>query len=688
MNRPTIVNVNPIHGMLKFTALVALLVPPLWAVCAEGQQASPAAPRLFELQVVGPDGEPVPDITVEIRGGLAGTVQPIKRGKLLTPSLAKTDGDGVLVIEVAKDPQRFVLSVKQPGYGPYWAEWRSRDQAPAIPERFVAELDAGWAVGGIVVDEDGNPVEGATVSPSLKFKKRPGDFSELYTGDDIKVDADGKWSFLCVPATMREVHVTINHADFMPARQMLTRSEFGIESGAEPTRKIELKRGVMLVGTVKDDSGSPIKGATVRTKFLNELREATTDDDGTYFLAGCEPRMTRIVAAAKGRALELQQVRVEPGMAPVDFVMKPGGKIRVRVLDENEKPIPRTRIFFQKWRGPIDYFEFDHVNEYTDANGVWEWNEAPLDEFKADICRPNGMQLEEQPLVAREEEYVFRPPTMLVISGNVIDAKTKRPISKFRVVPGWRWEYSRLHWSEDEAHEAANGRYETKRNRGLVHLVRIQADGYQSAVSRDIKFDEGNVTVDFELQPAKNIAPTIVTPDGAPAAGARIVVGIAGSQINIENGDIDNGSTYAAKYLADDAGRVSIPPQEGQFQIVITHPAGFAYIKSAETPIPDTIKLTPWAKVEGLFRVGAETVPRVRLHINIHGMDSYGDDVPHIYTQHDTTTDANGSFVFERVLPGEGRIGREIIYMVDEGATEVASSKMMPLELAPGETKR
>jgi protocatechuate 3,4-dioxygenase beta subunit len=688
MSRSTIVGVVWLRDVVHFATLVALFISPLPAGFAIGQQAAPGAPRLFELQVIGPDGKPVPDVTVEIRGGLAGTVKPVKRGKLLTPSLAKTDGDGVLILEVAKDPQRFVLCIEQPGYAPYWAEWSSEDHAQAIPEKFVAELDAGWVVGGIVLDEDGNPVEGATVSPSIKFKKRPGDFSELYTGEEIKVDEDGKWHFDCVPASMREVHVTINHADFMPTRQMLPRSEFGIEPGAEPTRKIELKRGAMIVGTVKDESGSPIKGAVVRTKFLNELREATTDDDGTYFLAGCEPRVTRIVASAKGRALELQEVRVEPGMAPVDFVMKPGGKIRVRVLDENDKPISRTRIFFQKWRGSIDYFEFDHVNEYTDANGVWEWNEAPLDEFKADICRPNGMQLEEQPLVARDEEYVFRPPTILAISGKVIDAKTNEPINKFRVVPGWRWQDSRLFWSQNEAHEAAEGRYETKRNRGLVHLVRIEADGYQAAVSRDIKFDEGNVTIDFELEPAENIAASIVTADGTPAAGARVVVGVAGSQIHVENGDIDDGSTYAAKYVADDGGRISIPPQSGPFQLVITHPSGFAHIKSAESPHPDAIKLTPWAKLEGVFRVGPQPAAGVKLSVYSSVIDSYGEDLPHIYTQHEATTDADGSFLFERVFPGEAHIGRNIVYMVDEGATEVTSSKMMPIELAPGKTTR
>ena len=82
------------------------------------------------------------------------------------------------------------------------------------------------------------------------------------------------------------------------------------------------------------------------------------------------------------------------------------------------------------------YFEFDHVSQYADENGVWVWNEAPLDEFKADICPPDGMQLELQPLIARAGEYVFRTPPALVISGKVVDAETKAPIKRFRVVPG------------------------------------------------------------------------------------------------------------------------------------------------------------------------------------------------------------------------------------------------------------
>ena len=42
-------------------------------------------------------------------------------------------------------------------------------------------------------------------------------------------------------------------------------------------------------------------------------------------------------------------------------------------------------------------------------------------------------------------------------------------------------------------------------------------------------------------------------------------------------------------------------------------------------------------------------------------------------------TDGEGHFVFERVLPGKGHIGRRMIFMVNEGATEVTSSRHEPL---------
>ena len=122
---------------------------------------------------------------------------------------------------------------------------------------------------------------------------------------------------------------------------------------------------------------------------------------------------------------------------------------------------------------------------------------------------------------------------MLVISGKVVDSETKDPVKAFRVVPASRSydepdgpsRKTHINWIRSESYLAKDGLYRVQRDRGeLAHLVRIEADGYRVAVSRDIKNDEGNVQVDFALVKAKDIAAAVLTPDGQPAAGAKIAI--------------------------------------------------------------------------------------------------------------------------------------------------------------------
>ncbi len=67
---------------------------------------------------------------------------------------------------------------------------------------------------------------------------------------------------------------------------------------------------------------------------------------------------------------------------------------------------------------------------------------------------------------------------------------------------------------------------------------------------------------------------------------------------------------------------------------------------------------------------------------------SYGDDVPNIFSGSEVTTGAGGHYVFERVFPGKGRIGRWILLMVTDGAGEVTSSQRVSAEFTSGETTK
>lgn len=689
--------------------LAALTVPHLRADGGSRPQPGPQKPaaasgkitekvaenevQTFELRVVGPGGRSLPSTEVELRIEPSLTAEQVRRGTFVRQkrygTVVATDAEGRLAVALPREPKSLDVFITTPGFGPYWAGWSSRTHVEPIPPSFTAELEPAWTVGGVVVDDAGKPVAGATVFPSIEFKKRPGVTTQFGSGTEVKTDDAGRWHFDSVPDSMGEVSVSINHPPHMPVQRFLARSGFGLERGREPTARIALPRGVTVSGKVTDESGAPLAGARVRTKFSNSIREATTGPDGVYHLAGCEPKAARVVVWAKGKATDMKELNLDPAMGPVDFRMKPGGTVRIRVVDAQGKPVPRARIFFQKWRGPFfQYFEFDPKDQYADENGVWEWHEAPLDEVKADICPPQGMQLTYQTITARPEEYVFKVSGPLVVSGKVVDAATGKPVESFRVVPGWRSAPDHLSWDQRGGFSAAGGRYEIRQDRvDSALLVRIEADSYQAAVSRDIRSTEGRVTVDFALQPGKGIAATVLAPDGRPAAKARIALGINGSQIEVRNGDINGTSTFAAQTESDAAGRFHFAAQDAPFVLVVTHPSGFGFIHSgSDRRVAETIRLEPWARVEGTFRIGKAAVGGVSIRLDSNGARSFGPGVPNVTSDHTTVTGPDGRFVFERVIPGKGGLSRNISLLADSGATEVTSSCWVATDLPAGKT--
>ncbi len=662
----------------------------------QGAQATPAAApgkneSGFELRVVGPDGKPIAEALVHVRTNPVPTAEQIRHGKFLRKgsygAFLMADGEGRLVIDLPQMPTSLDVDITTPGYGPYWASWSSETHDEVIPSTFTATLEAGWSVGGIIVDPEGKPVEGVTVTPSIEFKKRSGDLRQLAIGARVKTDAAGKWRFDSVPVSMSEVYVGIDHPHFKSASRALGPGEFGIKRGREPEARIVLDRGLAVTGRVTDDSGKPIVGALVRTKFVNDIREAKTGADGIYQLAGCEPRATRIVVSATGRATDMKELTIEPGMGPVDFKLKRGGTVRIRVVDVKGNPVPKARIFFQRWRGQFEYFEFNHVSQYANEKGEWVWNEAPLDEFSADICPPDGMELEAQPLIARAEEYVFRTSPALVVSGKVVDAVTKNPIKKFRVVPGFQAADQEMHYARNENHLASDGRYTIRRTRADFNVIRIEADGYRPSSSRAIKSDEGRVSIDFELTEGKNVAARVFTPANRPAVGAKVALAVAASQINIKNGDIADPPVYSAREDTDASGRFHFPAQDKDFQLIITHPSGFAYIKSTpEWDLTRIIHLEPWSRVHGTFRIGKALAPNVPIQLDVSRLTGHGRNEPRFSVEYNSVTGPDGQFVFERVIPGKGWIGRRLSLTADDGATEVTSAASVPAEFPAGKT--
>ena len=178
--------------------------------------------------------------------------------------------------------------------------------------------------------------------------------------------------------------------------------------------------------------------------------------------------------------------------------------------------------------------------------------------------------------------------------------------------------------------------------------------------------------------PGKSIVAKVFTPRNRPASRANVALARTGASIHMIDGEIADGMAYCARTVADDLGRFRFPPQDASFRLIVTHSSGYALIKSApDWELTKILHLQPWARVEGDFRIGHSPVANATIAINLNGRPHpLGDDGPDYVAECVTTTGPGGRFVFDRVIPGRGRVGLCVTPAV-QGADMVMDSLCM-----------
>ena len=124
---------------------------------------------------------------------------------------AKTDEQGRIGFELAADVTRLSIRIKAPMLGPYMADWDNRKKGNEIPKEFTAKVERAWKVGGIVVDEDGKPIAGVKISPSIRYRMPPTQSRQLNIGARVFTDESGAWEVSMVPDSLADVHAEVSH---------------------------------------------------------------------------------------------------------------------------------------------------------------------------------------------------------------------------------------------------------------------------------------------------------------------------------------------------------------------------------------------------------------------------------------------------------------------------------------------
>jgi hypothetical protein len=670
---------------------VALAAPRLRAVAdqpvthsAPNSKAAvpPAQPNsTFELRVVGPEGKPLSDVQVDVLSEPRIGAGQLHRGKFLGETsyavTLQSDGDGRIALEGPAGWKRLAIHIGAPGYARYWRAWQPYLHSEPIPAELTAKLEVGWTAGGTIVDGKGKPIAGARIWPPVDFAYSTPGAVEWSLDKRPQSDAEGKWQLHSVPLQTDPIRVEIDHPLFMARSVKLKRAEFGISSDQKPTVRIVLGPGATLTGRVTNKSGEPVAGAVVQTSSRSWRRKAVTDVVGRYRLVGCEPEPLSVTAWAKGFAPVSKFILLRHQSAPVEFQLTKGGKLRLRVLDAHGKPIPHARVHLQ----PFTDYQVEGLSPYTDRQGVWEWSQAPAEDYFATVRVPERSWQRSEAVHARPEEYVFREPPELIVSGSVVDAGTKQPIERFRVVPGRV--AARTYWQWADCFEGTGGNYWVRHKDSTVDLgLRIEAEGYLPAVSGRIKKDQGHVTVDFALKKGEDIVGNVLTADRKPAAYAKVALVTTDSMLMIDNGDLPD-YAQTARRVTDEAGRFHFPRETGIYWLVAMHPSGYAQLKSTPSSDPKNIRLAPWARLEGTFWVAGNPQPSVKISVFRRNAVANIREIKWFFSE---ITDANGRFVFDRLLPGEGTVGNPLALLDGNGSVGMISTGTMNIRLEPGRT--
>ncbi len=219
-----------------------------------------------------------------------------------------------------------------------------------------------------------------------------------------------------------------------------------------------------------------------------------------------------------------------------------------------------------------------------------------------------------------------------------------------------------------------------------VRTLHIEAAGYLPVVSRGFRFNEKTQVYDFKLKrgtvPARAAISGIVRlPDGSPAAGAEVALAMKTAAPYIQNGRFA-GLKRHPTVIAGADGTFQFPPQSEPAIVMAIDDRGIAQATEeqlAQSP-SHALVLQPWGRVEGTLRIGAKLGANQPVALNPALMGP--EDGPQVFYDYQARTDAQGRFVFERVVPSPVYINR-VIELTSQTFTHGSSVRVV---VKPGET--
>ncbi len=665
--------------------------------------------RTITVRVLDEAGQPVSKANV-----LAGVWNLEPTEKRFPNRYYTTNDEGEAKVEIPRLLRILRLWASKSQHVPLFVNFAegTHEDGRLIPETYEFRMQPGHRLSGLVVDDEGQPVANARVQVMVDVNDRfagpnpkPGISTWLSSGADaVRTDKEGRWEVTNAPAPRENAdykfRILVTHADFagdtnwggLQAKQGIT-----VEQLRDGTAKLMLPRGRAITGRITGPDGKPVtKGLVVwdDDPYLAQgVNEAQIGAQGEYKTLQLAPGEYPITVLAPGFAPEQRKVKLDDSLAPVDFQLEAGNKIQFKFVDQAGKPIPEAYVQIGMWRGTEAIFNHKHPNvpdsgipRRADKDGLYTWAWAPADAVQYRIGAL-GYGAKELSLAAKAEPHEVKLSAMPAIFGRVVDAKSGKPIDKFRVIPvkAFRPDFYSTDFQDSSVVEGKDGEYrielDTYGQAGNRYNVRIEAEGYRTAFGeKSLTNGDPPVEENFKLEPAPALLGVVVDASGSPVKEFFVAVGTPTSapSFSLERPD----SSFGISFRVEGTNEFRLPATFEPQRIRVFNDSGFAELFRQPDEQIGTITLQPWTSVSG--RLVQDGKPITGETIYLFPLANRGLKEARFQDAFAVPTDSSGNFHFDRVPPWKASIRPALGPFQDSVLT---SGESVPLDLKPGDQK-
>jgi large repetitive protein len=661
--------------------------------------------RATAVLVRGGAAEPV-TIALAPTATLAGRVVDAADGKALAgvrivarsvggEFLARSSPDGRYAMR-GLSPQSYRVSAEDDRFVP-WS--RTVSVAAGQAETQDVPLTRGATLAGRVMDEEGRPVEGASVMVARGGENVFRAFMRRIEGEDaVRTGHDGSFRATRL-APGENQRLDVRHDEYEErAVGGIALSPGGTRSGLT----VVLRHGLAIRGVVKDEEGRPVAGAEVNLSSARTMRAGRggvqmsligpgnqvrreTGTDGRFEFRGLKAGDYTVSARRPGFSrATVDPVNVaEARLAePLELVLKPGATISGIVHDKSGAGASGWSVAAQaagQASGPVFGPGAIRTEDPTGPDGVFYLEGLTTGEsYDLQVMGQAGLGPRKAGVVAPAEGVDLVVTGTGQIRGRVVDGDSGRAIPDFQVryqpdaQGGMRFVMrmgpgrGRGPYEKQPVH-AEDGSFVLEDVAAGRWTVEAFAPGYQAGSASGVTVGEGEDTEGVEVRLSKGgvISGRVLdSRGGRPILDAMVRAELSGGgprmgmiRMGGEGGDNESATDAEGRYEI-----VGLAP--GTWTVTASHPdwsEASTNVELKEAPATADIRLGRGGAIGGTVVAAGRPVAGAQVALSATGDSGFRPGAGMVGGgEQSALSDEGGRFRFERLNPGRYTLGASL----------------------------